>query len=126
MVERRSGHIINICSISGREVYPGGTVYCATKHAVDALTKGMRMDLLPYGVKVTQILPGAVETEFSLVRFKGDKARADKVYEGYEPLRGEDIADTVVFALSAPDNVDIQDMTVMSKAQASGTLIHRV
>lgn len=125
MVERKSGHIINLGSIAGKEAYLNGNVYCATKHAVDALSKGMRLDLLPYGIKVTQICPGAVETEFSVVRFKGDKGRADQVYAGFAPLAAEDIADAVAFAVTAPNHVDIQDMLIMPKAQASGTIFNK-
>lgn len=125
MVERKSGHIINIGSIAGKGVYPNGAVYCATKYAVDALSQGMRMDMLPYGIRVTQICPGAVETEFSLVRFKGDKKRADQVYVGFENLVAEDIANAVLFAVSQPKHVDIQDMLVMPTAQASGSLFHK-
>lgn len=97
MIARQKGHIINIGSIAGKEVYPKGNVYCATKHAVDALTKSMRIDLLGNGIKVTQIAPGLVETEFSLVRFKGDEERASKVYQGYKPLEGKDIAEIAFF-----------------------------
>ncbi len=125
MMERKSGHIINIGSIAGKEVYPNGNVYCATKHAVDALTKGMRIDLLPHNIKVTQICPGAVETEFSIVRFHGDKERADKVYEGFENLVARDIADCIWFALSRPQHVNINDMVVMPTAQASGSIFHK-
>lgn len=125
MVARKSGHIINIGSIAGKEVYPNGNVYCATKHAVDALSKGMRMDLAGYGIRVTQICPGAVETEFSIVRFKGDQSRAGKVYEGFEPLIAEDIADAIFYAVSAPDHVNVQDLLVMPKAQAAASLFHR-
>ncbi|TFD99112.1 SDR family NAD(P)-dependent oxidoreductase [Dysgonomonas capnocytophagoides] len=125
MVERRSGHIVNLGSIAGKEAYLNGNVYCATKHAVDALSKGMRLDLLPYGIKVTQICPGAVETEFSVIRFKGDKNRADQVYSGFAPLAAEDIADVIAFAVTAPDHVNIQDMLIMPKAQASGTIFHK-
>lgn len=125
MVERKSGHIINIGSIAGKGVYPNGAVYCATKYAVDALSQGMRMDMLPYGIRVTQICPGAVETEFSLVRFKGDQKRADQVYVGFENLVAEDIANAVLFAVSQPKHVDIQDMLVMPTAQASGSLFHK-
>lgn len=125
MVERKSGHIINIGSIAGKDVYPNGVVYCATKHAVDALSKGMRMDFLPYNIKVTQVCPGAVETEFSLVRFKGDQGRADQVYAGYENLIADDIAEAVYFAVSQPPHVDIQDMLVMPTAQASGSMFHK-
>jgi len=125
MVERKSGHIINIGSIAGKEVYPNGGVYCATKHAVGALTQGMRMDMLPHHIKVTQINPGAVETEFSLVRFHGDKVRADKVYEGYENLVAADIAECVWFVVSRPPHVNINDMVVMPTAQASAVLFHK-
>mgnify|MGYP006167109991 CR=1 FL=1 len=102
MVARKSGHIINISSIAGKEAYPKGNVYCATKHAVDALTKSMRIDLLPFGIRVTSINPGAAETEFSLVRFAGDEERAKQVYKGYTPLRPEDIADIIYYAASRP------------------------
>lgn len=125
MVERKSGHIINIASIAGKDVYPNGNVYCATKHAVDALSKGMRLDLLPYGIKVTQICPGAVETEFSIVRFKGDQNKADKVYDGFTPLYAENIADAIHFAVTQPAHVDIQDMLVMPTAQANGSSFHK-
>jgi len=125
MVKRKSGHIINISSIAGKEVYANGNVYCATKHAVDALSKGMRLDLVNYGIKVTQVCPGAAETEFSLVRFKGDQGRADQVYDGFEPLMADDIADAIYYAISAPDHVDIQDLLIMSKAQASATVFHK-
>lgn len=125
LVANKRGHIINISSIAGKETYPKGTVYCATKHAVEAISKGMRMDLLTQGIKVTNIAPGAVETEFSLVRFKGDQKRADAVYQGFEPLVAEDIADAIYYAVSRPDHVQIADMTIFPKAQASGTLFDR-
>ncbi|QYN50000.1 MULTISPECIES: SDR family NAD(P)-dependent oxidoreductase [Apibacter] len=125
LVANKRGHIINISSIAGKETYPKGTVYCATKHAVEAISKGMRMDLLTQGIKVTNIAPGAVETEFSLVRFKGDQKRADSVYQGFEPLVAEDIADAIYYAVSRPDHVQIADMTIFPKAQASGTLFDR-
>ncbi|GAB6010781.1 SDR family oxidoreductase [Viscerimonas tarda] len=125
MVERKSGHILNLGSIAGREVYPNGNVYCATKHAVKALSQAMRLDMLQYGIKVTLVAPGFAETEFSLVRFKGDQARADKVYEGMQPLVAEDIANAVAYAVSAPDHVDIQDILVMPKVQGNATLFHR-
>ncbi|WP_165040462.1 SDR family oxidoreductase [Dysgonomonas sp. ZJ709] len=125
MVERKSGHIINLCSIAGKDSYANGNVYCATKHAVDALSKGMRIDLLPYNIKVTQICPGAVETEFSLVRFKGDESRANQVYKGFTPLFADDIANAVFYAVSQPTHVDIQDMLVMPTAQATGTIFHK-
>ena len=121
MVERSCGHIINISSIAAKEVYENGNVYCATKHAVDALTKGMRIDLVKHNVKVTSISPGMVDTEFSLVRFKGDKGRADKVYEGLIPLSADDVADAIWFALSRPAHVNINDMLIMPTAQANAT-----
>lgn len=126
MIQRKSGHIINIGSIAGKETYPFGNVYCATKHAVDSLTKAMRIDMVEYGIKVTQIAPGAVETEFSNVRFKGDNERADKVYDGFEPLRAEDIADAVYYCASLPDHVNINDLVIMPTAQASAGIIHKV
>lgn len=125
MCERGRGHIVNLCSTAGKEVYANGNVYCATKHAVDALSKGMRIDMLRYGIKVTNICPGAVETEFSLVRFKGDSARADKTYDGMVPLRGEDIAELVRFAVSLPAHVCINDLVVTPTAQANATNIYR-
>lgn len=125
MVERKAGHIINIGSIAGKGVYPNGGVYCATKHAVDALSQGMRIDFLPYNIKVTQICPGAVETEFSLVRFKGNQNRADQVYTGYENLIADDIADAVYYAVSQPAHVDVQDLLIMPTAQATGNMFHK-
>ena len=119
MVARQSGHIVNIGSIAGKETYANGNVYCATKHAVDSLTKGMRIDLLPQGIKVTAIHPGAVETEFSEVRFKGDKEKAKAVYQGFEPLVAADIADAVWYAVSRPAHVNINDMLIMPTAQAN-------
>jgi 3-hydroxy acid dehydrogenase/malonic semialdehyde reductase len=125
MVAQKKGHIINIGSIAGKEVYANGNVYCATKHAVDALNKAMRIDLLPHGIKVTGIHPGAVETEFSIVRFKGDEGRAKKVYDGFEPLIAQDIAEAIWFAVSRPAHVNINDMLIMPTAQANGNLIKR-
>jgi NADP-dependent 3-hydroxy acid dehydrogenase YdfG len=125
MTEQKSGHIINIGSIAGKEVYPNGNVYCASKFAVEALTRGMRIDLNPFGIKVTSIHPGMVETEFSLVRFKGDAQKADSVYKGVKPLTGEDIADVILYVLSTPDHVVIADMIVFPKAQGSSTVVHR-
>jgi len=125
MIERRSGHIINIGSIAGKEVYPNGNVYCATKHAVDALSKAMRTDMLKYGIKVTQIAPGAAETEFSEVRFKGDQNAADNFYKGFTPLTGEDIADLIYYVTTLPAHVCINDMIVTPTAQASATNIIR-
>ena len=118
MVERRSGHIINISSIAGKETYKMGNVYCASKHAVQSLTQGMRLDLLPYGIKVSSVCPGAVETEFSDVRFKGDKLKADNVYHGFSPLVAEDIAETILFILTRPKHVNIDDVLIMPTAQA--------
>jgi 3-hydroxy acid dehydrogenase / malonic semialdehyde reductase len=126
MIEKGSGHIFNIGSIAGKEVYPKGSVYSATKHAVDALTKGMRLDLLPYGIKVTQISPGAVETEFSNVRFKGDIERAKQVYKGYEPLQGEDIADVIHFISKLPARVNVNDILIMPQAQANAITFHKI
>lgn len=125
MMERREGHIINIGSIAGKEVYPKGNVYCASKHAVDALNKGMLQDLNPYGIKVTAINPGLVETEFSLVRFKGDSERADAVYQGFQPLLPEDVAEVILFALSRPAHVNIGDLLLLPTAQASSTLVKK-
>ncbi len=125
MAERCSGHIINIGSIAGREVYPNGNVYCTTKHAVRALSQAMRLELVPYGIRTTLIAPGAADTEFSLVRFKGDSQRADSVYQGFEPLTAQDIADTVSYVLSAPGHVDLQDILIMPAAQASATVFHK-
>ena len=125
MVSRKSGHIINIGSIASREVYANGGVYCATKHAVKALSEGMRLDMVNYGIKVTLVCPGAAETEFSLVRFKGDGNRADKVYDGFVPLTADDVADAISYAVSAPDHVDVQDILLMAKAQASATVFHK-
>ena len=126
MVARGSGQIINIGSIAGKEVYPNGNVYCATKHAVDALTKGLRIDLFPHGIRVTQVCPGAVETEFSLVRFHGDAARAEKVYQGFENLVAGDIAECIRFVINRPPHVNINDMVVMPTAQATATLFHKI
>lgn len=123
MVERGSGHIVNIGSIAGLEVYEYGNVYCATKHAVDALNKGMRTDLVEHNIKVTAINPGAVETEFSEVRFHGDKEKADKVYEGYTPLFEQDVAEAILFAVTRPAHVNINDMLIMPTAQASTSKI---
>lgn len=125
MILQKKGHVINIGSIAGKEVYPNGAVYCATKHAVDALSKGIRIDTVNHGIKVTQIAPGAVETEFSIVRFKGDKNKADSVYKGYEPLHPENIADVVYFVTTLPKNVNINDLVIMPTAQASATVFHK-
>ena len=122
---RKEGLIINITSIAGKEAYPQGNVYCATKAAVDQLTKGMRMDLLPFGIRVSSIAPGAAETEFSLVRFKGDEDQASAVYQGFTPLDAKDIADTVQFIVSRPPHVSIHDLVIMPSAQASATLFKK-
>jgi len=126
MTERKTGYIINIGSIAGKEVYPNGNVYCATKHAVDALTKAMRIDLLNFGIKVTQIAPGMVNTEFSTVRFHGDKNRADNVYKGLTPLYADDIANIILYLLNTPPHVCINDLVVMPTAQASATNVFRL
>lgn len=125
MIEKKSGHILNIGSIAGREVYTNGNVYCATKAAVDSISKAMRIDLLPYGIKVTQIAPGAVETEFSKVRFGGDENRAKAVYNGFEPLHPDDVAEVIHYATSLPAHVNINDLLLMPTAQASATIINR-
>lgn len=125
MVARGQGHVINVGSVAGRDAYVGGNVYCATKAAVAMLTRGMRMDLLGSGLRVTNIEPGMVETEFSQVRFHGDESRAAKVYQGIEPLTPDDIAETIIFALTRPAHVNIQDMLILATAQASATMAHR-
>ncbi|MFN5704506.1 MAG: SDR family NAD(P)-dependent oxidoreductase [bacterium] len=126
MIKNGSGHIINIGSIAGKESYPNGNVYCSTKAAVDSLTKSMRMDLVTKGIKVSAVHPGAVETEFSVVRFKGDQERADNVYKGFEPLVANDIADVIYFMASRPAHVNVQDVLVMPTAQAAATIINKV
>lgn len=125
MIERRQGHIINVSSIAGSEVYAGGNVYCASKHAVQALTKGMRIDLLRHNIKVSSISPGMVETEFSIVRYHGDKEKAQKVYEGLTPLNAEDVAEAVKFMVTRPAHVNVNDMLLMPTQQASATYNHR-
>lgn len=125
MVKRGSGHVINIGSTAGKEVYENGNVYCASKHAVDAITKGMRIDLLGTGVKVTQIAPGAAETEFSEVRFHGDKQRAKDVYKGYQPMTVEDIAEVTYYVTTLPPHLCINDMMLTSVSQANSFYIHR-
>jgi len=125
MIARGTGHIVNIGSIAGKEVYENGNVYCASKHAVDALTRGMRIELASKGIKVSGIHPGAVETEFSIVRFGGDAERAKKVYEGFENLVAADIADAVVWAVTRPEHVNINDIIIMPKAQPAAGVIHR-
>jgi NADP-dependent 3-hydroxy acid dehydrogenase YdfG len=125
MIERRAGHIINLGSVAGKEVYPNGNVYCASKFAVDALSKGMRLDLNPFGIKVTSINPGLVETEFSLVRFKGDATKSSTVYKGIQPLTGGDIANIIHFTLTCGEHVVLADITVFPTAQASSTVVNR-
>ncbi len=125
MVARQKGHIVNISSIAGKQTYANGAVYCASKAAVEALSTGMRLDLIQYGIKVTNIAPGAVETEFSAVRFKGDADRAANVYEGFTPLEAADIADAIVYAVTAPAHVTIADLTILASAQAAATTIVR-
>ena len=125
MIQQKSGHIINIGSTAGKEVYPKGNVYCASKHAVDAINKAMRIDLNEYGIRVGAINPGLVETEFSEVRFKGDTNRAKTVYEGYQALKPEDIADIIFFCVTRPYHVNIADLVVLPTAQASSTIISK-
>jgi 3-hydroxy acid dehydrogenase/malonic semialdehyde reductase len=126
MVKRNSGHIINIGSIAGHEVYPKGNVYCASKHAVDAITKGMRMDLVDTNIRVTTIDPGLAETEFSIVRFHGDKQKAKAVYTGIDALTPDDIADAVVYAATRPENVVVADLILLPNKQASAMVMHKV
>ncbi len=125
MIAAGTGHIINIGSTAGKEVYPRGAVYCASKHAVDALTKGLRQDLLPHGIKVTQIAPGLAETEFSVVRFHGDEDRARQVYHGLQPLRPEDIAELVHYVTTLPPHVCVNDLVVTPTAQANSMVVQR-
>ncbi|MDR6843447.1 SDR family NAD(P)-dependent oxidoreductase [Flavobacterium granuli] len=125
MVERKKGHILNLSSIAGKQTYANGAVYCASKKAVEAISEGMRLDLTEHGIKITNIAPGAVATEFSEVRFKGDKEKAQKVYEGYDPLLAEDIADFISYAVNAPDRVTIADVTIYSKSQSAPTTIYK-
>lgn len=125
MVERGKGHIINVGSTAGKEVYPKGNVYCASKHAVDAISKGMRLDLLPHGIKVTQIAPGAADTEFSTVRFHGDKKKAKQVYKGYKPMTSEDIAELIYYSTTLPKHLCINDLVVTSLAQANSYVFNK-
>ena len=125
MVERGSGHVVNIGSVAGKEAYPNGNVYCGSKHAVDAINSGMRMDLLGTGVKVSQICPGLVETEFSMVRFKGDTEKSKSVYEGFDALQAEDIADVIQFVVTRPAHVNIADTLIFPTAQVASTMVHR-
>ena len=119
MIEKKRGHIVNIGSTAGKEAYENGNVYCGTKHAVDAITKGMRIDMLKHKIKVTAINPGMVETEFSIIRFKGDKEKADKVYQGFTPLYGKDVADAILYVVTRPEHVCINDMIITATAQAN-------
>ncbi|MBF8961934.1 SDR family NAD(P)-dependent oxidoreductase [Pontibacter sp. FD36] len=125
MLNRKKGHIINIGSIAGKEVYANGNVYCASKFAVDAISKGMRIDLIQEGIKVSEVNPGLVETEFSEVRFKGDRERAAGVYQGYEPLRADDIADLITFMVTRPAHVNIAEVLILPAAQASATVLNK-
>lgn len=125
MVARREGHIIHIGSTAGKEVYPKGNVYCASKYAVDAINQGMRIDLNEYGIRVGAVNPGMVETEFSEIRFKGDTKRAEQVYQGFQPLLPEDIAEIIYFVVSRPAHVNIADLVVMATAQASSTIVRK-
>jgi len=125
MVQRKNGHIINIGSIAGKEVYPNGNVYCASKHAVDAISKAMRIDLNIHNIKVSEINPGLVETEFSEVRFKGDKAKAKQVYQGYKALQAEDIADLIHFMVTRPAHVNLAEVLILPTAQANAVTVHK-
>ncbi len=125
MVARGRGHVVNIGSVAGHEVYPGGAVYCATKHAVGAITRGLRMDLLGTGVRVSTVDPGMVETEFSIVRFGGDRERAGRVYAGMTPLVADDIADAVLWCATRPPHVNVDEVVIKPTDQASATLVHR-
>ena len=125
MVSRGRGHVVNIGSVAGLEVYPGGNVYCATKHAVDAITKGLRMDVVDTPIRVSTVDPGLVETEFSVVRFAGDVERAKKVYQGLEALTGDDVADAVVYCVTRPLHVSISQVVIMPASQASALVVHR-
>jgi 3-hydroxy acid dehydrogenase / malonic semialdehyde reductase len=125
MLKQKKGHIINIGSIAGHEVYTGGNVYCASKHAVDAVTKGMRMDLIDTGIKVSTIDPGLVKTEFSLVRYHGDKKRADNTYNGMIPLKAEDVAESIEFIATRNENVNVAEMIIFPKSQAASSVVYR-
>lgn len=125
MIRHKKGHIVQISSIASKEVYPNGNVYCATKHALDAITQGIRMELLPYHIRVTSIHPGMVETEFSLVRFKGDKARADAVYSNVEPLSADDVAEVIVYSIELPSHVSLHEAVVMPSAQAGARMMRK-
>ncbi len=125
MIARMEGHIINVASLAGWEAYGGGNVYCGTKHAVRAISRSARIDLLQHNIKVSVVSPGAADTEFSLVRFKGDKEKADAVYEGYQPLRAEDVAESIYFIASQPPHVNIEEIFILPAAQATATIVHK-
>ena len=125
LIANGKGHIVNISSVAGKQTYINGAVYCASKAAVEVLSEGMRLELTQHGIKVTNIAPGAVETDFSLVRFKGDQERAEKVYQGFDPLQASDIADTILYAVNAPARVTIADVTILAAAQSAATTIYR-
>jgi NADP-dependent 3-hydroxy acid dehydrogenase YdfG len=125
MIARNSGHIVNVGSTAGKETYPGGNVYCATKHAVEAITEGMRQDLLAHNIRVSRVCPGMVETEFSLVRFDGDQQKADATYQGMKPLKPEDVADAIYYMVTRPPHVCINDLVLLPTAQANSYLVHR-
>lgn len=126
MIARKRGHVFNLGSIAGKQTYMNGNVYCASKHAVDSLSRSMRMECLPYNIKVTQICPGAVETEFSMVRFHGDAQRAGNVYKGFTPLKGDDIADVVAYCVNLPAHVCLNDIIIMPTAQADSGNFYKV
>jgi NADP-dependent 3-hydroxy acid dehydrogenase YdfG len=125
LIANGKGHIVNISSVAGKQTYINGAVYCASKAAVEVLSEGMRLELTQHGIKVTNVAPGAVETEFSLVRFKGDEEKAEKVYQGFDPLQASDIADTILYAVNAPARVTIADVTILAAAQSAATTIYR-
>lgn len=125
MIPRKEGHIINVASLAGWESYGGGNVYCGTKHAVRSITRSARIDLLPYNIKVSVISPGAAETEFSLIRFKGDEEKASAVYDGYQPLKAEDVANSIYFMATQPAHVNIEEIFILPTAQATATITHK-
>lgn len=125
MIARNNGHIVNIGSTAGKETYPGGNVYCATKHAVEAITEGMRQDLLPHNIRVSRVCPGMVETEFSLVRFDGDQQKADATYTGMQPLHPEDVADAIFYIVTRPPHICVNDLVLLPTAQANSYLVNR-
>ncbi len=125
MIARNEGHIINVASLAGWEAYGGGNVYCGTKHAVRAISRSTRIDLLQHNIKVSVISPGAADTEFSLVRFKGDKQKADAVYDGFKPLQAEDVAESIYFMASQPPHVNIEEIFILPAAQATATIVHK-